>query len=70
MHHSLICVHCGTTVVLETEIDRVGKPFRTHLINLHRELLAVDERGRWADLLEHFRVVPDHFPVMPRVVQV
>jgi len=58
MNRSLICIHCGTTVGLETRADPVGARLLTHLLSLHRELVAFDSLPRWAALLEHFRVVP------------
>jgi hypothetical protein len=58
MTHSLTCVHCGTTIALETHRDRGGTRPRAHLLSVHREILAVDGLPRWAELLQHFFVVP------------
>jgi hypothetical protein len=58
MNHSLICVHCGTTVALEPRTDRGGTGLLAHLFSLHRELVAAGATPRWAELLEHFRIVP------------
>ena len=69
MNRSLVCVHCGKTLGLETRTNRVGIPLIDHLADLHRELLSLGERPiRWAVLLEHFRVVPLRYPASPRVV--
>ena len=58
MKRSLVCVHCGTVLGLETRTDRAGTGLLAHLLGLHRELGATDVLPRWAQLLEHFRVVP------------
>ena len=68
MNRSLVCVHCGKTLGLETRANPVG-PLIDHLAELHRELSCLDEPPiRWAVLLEHFRVVPLRYPASPRVV--
>ena len=68
MNRSLVCVHCGKTLGLETRTNPVG-PLIDHLVELHRELPSLGERSmRWAVVLEHFRVVPLRYPASPRVV--
>jgi hypothetical protein len=69
MNHSLICVHCGTMVGVETRTDPVRTPLVTHLAALHGEMVGSGDLPRWAELLEHFRVVPRRLPSGPRVVQ-
>ncbi|MGD9764988.1 MAG: hypothetical protein AB7V27_14880 [Candidatus Binatia bacterium] len=68
MNRSLICVHCGSFVVLETGSDRFGTRLLTHLVGLHGGLVSFDALPRWAELFEHFRVVPQHYPSVPRVL--
>ena len=71
MNRSLVCVHCGTTVGVETGPDpmgRAGRPLVAHLMMVHREIVVFDP-SRWAVLLEHFRVVPLRYPSSPQVVQ-
>jgi hypothetical protein len=69
INRSLVCVHCGTTLGLETGACPSGMPLIDHLAELHRELLSLGETPmRWAVLLEHFRVVPLRYPASPRVV--
>ena len=60
MNRSLICIHCGTTVGLETRTDPIGVGLLNHLLSLHSELVTFEDVPRWAALLEHFRVVPRH----------
>ena len=72
MNRSLICVHCGTTVGVQTgsePVGRVRRPLVAHLTRVHREVVVFDPLPRWAVLLEHFRVVPLRYPSSPRVVQ-
>ena len=69
MNRSLVCVHCGTTVMLETRARPLRTPLAAHLPALHDRLMAFDELPRWAALLEHFRVVPPRHPVIPSVVR-
>ena len=71
MNRSLICVHCGTVVGVETGTEPVGgagRPLVAHLVSSHHEVVVFDP-PRWAVLLEHFRVIPVHHPSSPRVVQ-
>jgi hypothetical protein len=56
MKHSLICVHCGTAVSLEPRPDPVV--MRLHISNAHCELVTSEPVPRWAELLEHFFVLP------------
>jgi hypothetical protein len=56
MKHSLICVHCGTAVPLQPRPDPVT--MRLHLSTAHCELVTAGPVPRWAELLEHFFVLP------------
>ena len=56
MKRSLICVHCGTAMSLEPRPDPVT--MRLHLANAHFEVVVFERAPRWADLLEHFFVLP------------
>jgi hypothetical protein len=56
MKRSLICVHCGAAMSLEPRPDPVT--MRLHLSNVHCEIAAFGQALRWADLLEHFFVLP------------
>jgi hypothetical protein len=69
MNRSLVCIHCGTKVGLETRTDPGGAGLAAHLTNAHRELVAPNDLPRWAVLFEHFRVVPLHYPSTPRIMQ-
>ena len=69
MMHSLICSHCGKVVGIETRQALTRTPLVAHLTALHREVAAFDALPRWAQLLEHYWVVPPHSPLMPRVLQ-
>ena len=64
MNRSLICIHCGTVLGVDTGADPLGRaerPLVTHLVSSHREVVVFDP-PRWAVLLEHFRFVPVHHP--------
>jgi len=58
MTRSLECVHCGTVLAVETRADRPATGLLAHLQRLHGELLGFQRVPRWAELLEHFRVIP------------
>ena len=58
MHRSVMCGHCGTLVALEPRVDPVGAQLRMHLRVVHREVLPSEALPRWAELFEHFFVVP------------
>ena len=68
MNRSLVCIHCGTMVGLETRTDPGGAGLAAHLTNVHRELVAPNAL-RWAIFFEHFRVVALHYPSTPRIMQ-
>ena len=58
MSRTLVCVHCGSSVALESAAETDGTRPLAHLLGLHGELLlAFDELPRMAELLEHFRAV-------------
>jgi hypothetical protein len=58
MYRSVMCAHCGTVVALEPRTDPVGTQLQIHLRAVHREVVSSEELPRWAQLLEHFFVVP------------
>jgi hypothetical protein len=58
MKRSLICVHCGTAVAVEPRRDPVRTRLGAHLLNAHCELAVFEQVPRWAELLEHFFVLP------------
>lgn len=70
MNRSVVCVHCGGVVRLETRMDPVGTRLLAHLVELHRERVAFEALPRWTELLEHFRVVPRQAPSVPSIVNV
>jgi hypothetical protein len=52
------CVHCGAVVTLEPRGDGGGAELRAHLGSVHAGLVTVPQARRWAELLEHFFVIP------------
>jgi hypothetical protein len=67
--HSLGCVHCDTVVALEIRRVAAGTILIDHLVNVHGNLVAIDEVVRWDGLLEHYRVVAPRYPSMPRLLE-
>ena len=58
MDRTVVCAHCGTVIALEPRADPRGAGLLGHLRVVHREVVGGDDRPRWAELFEHFFVVP------------
>jgi len=67
MNRSLVCVHCGERLDVQRRPDVVH--LRTHLVWRHAEALQLAELSRWAELLEHYRVLPLRASALPGVLQ-
>jgi hypothetical protein len=67
MNRSLVCTYCGLQVKLEAPSDLIQ--LRAHLRRLHTERVKPQDVSRWAQILEHFSVVPVWYVPLPEIMR-
>lgn len=58
MSRGLECIHCGATMTVNPRLGGSTVGLVAHLSIFHGEVGLLDVAPRWAELLEHFRIVP------------